>query len=158
MKKNVTLNSEDDPFELDAIDRQILKTLVDYPLIKNTEIATKLSLHANTISKRRKKPAFIKAYEDLLSTTEDLLERAQKVAARRLLKFVTDPDKKFALDAMKVALSQRAQKKEVQVKEEIVFQTRVGSQGQLMQEVIEVDPKQLESSKDEGNNEVNEVE
>jgi hypothetical protein len=156
-------NAEEDPYELDQTDRAILKHLVDYPLIKNTELGKKVGLSANTISKRRKKPAFIKAFADLQSTTDDLLERAQKMAARRLLTFIKDPDKKFALDAMKVALSQRAQKKEVEVKENIVFQTKVGSQGQLMQEVLVVknnhtedtSPKQIIEAQDESEDEQN---
>jgi hypothetical protein len=142
-KETMQISSKDDPFELDPTDRQILKCLVDFPLTNNVEIGKKIGVHPNTVSNRRKKPAFVKAYADLNSTTDDLLERAQKMAARRLLSFIKDPDKKFALDAMKVALSQRSQKKEIQVKEEIVFQTRVGSQGQLMQEVIEVDKKHI---------------
>jgi Ribonuclease G/E len=152
MGKDDKLTAKTDPYELDAIDRQILKNIVDYPLIKNTEIGAKLGLHPETIGKRRKKPAFVRAHEDLMSTTDALLERAQKMAARRLIKFVTDPDKKFALDAMKVALSQRAQKKEVQVKEEVIFQTRVGNQGQLMQEVIEVEPRKLHEPEDDNDN------
>jgi hypothetical protein len=140
-KEEQRLIAKDDPYEIDRLDRSILQLFVDHPTIKNTEVAKKLGICVTTIRNRKAKPAYKKAYSDLMSTSDELLKRAQKMAARRLLTFIKDPDKKFALDAMKVALSQMPQKREIEVKEEIIFQTRVGNQGQLMQEVIVIEPK-----------------
>ena len=149
MKKDVgKLTAKDDPYEIDRLDRSILQLFVDHPIIKNAEVARKLGISLSTITLRKSKPAYKKAYSDLMSTSDELLERAQKMAARRLLNFIKDPDKKFAMDAMKLALSQRAQKREVEVKEEIIFQTRVGNQGQLMQELISIEPPKLENKAD----------
>ena len=138
------LTAEDDPFEIDEKDRRILQILVDHPDMTN-QAMSKLGINMSpaTIGRRKAKPAFIKAYKDLMSTTDDLMKRAAKMSARRLLQMIKDPDKKIALEAMKMALSPLMNKHSVEIKEEIVFQTRIGTQGQLMQEVIEVDSSRI---------------
>ena len=138
------LTAQDDPFEIDEKDRRILQILVDHPDMSNQAMSKLgISMSPATIGRRRAKPAFIKAYKDLMSTTDDLMKRAAKMAARRLLTMIKDPDKKIALEAMKMALSAQMNKHTVDIKEEIIFQTRIGTQGQLMQEVIEVDNKHI---------------
>jgi len=141
MKNSENLTSETDPFEIDPRDRRILQILVDHPDITSREIGNVIGISQAAVSKRRNKPAFKKAYADLMSTTDELMKRAQKMSARRLLTMIKDPDKKIALEAMKLALGPLANKHQVDIKEEIVFQTRIGTQGQLMQEVkvIEAD-------------------
>ena len=143
MEKNNNLPAVEDPYEIDQKDRRILQVLVDHPDITNAALAKIVGLGVNTIGKRRNKPAFKKAYSDLMATTDDLMKRAQKMAARRLLALIKDPDKKIALEASKMALAPMMNKHSLDIKEEIVFQTRIGSQGQLMQEVIEVDSKHI---------------
>lgn len=133
------LKAEDDPFEIDEKDRRMLQVLVDHPDISNISMSKLVGMSPTTISRRKSKPAFVKAYRDLMATTDDLMKRAQKMAARRLLQFIKDPDKKIALEAMKMALSPLMNKHSLEIKEEVIFQTRIGTQGQLMQEVIEVD-------------------
>ena len=146
MTKHEIITAKDDPFELNGTDKQILQIIVDHPTLSNKAIGKMLGFSENTIQRRRKKPAFMKAYADLMATTDDLLKRAQKIAARRLIALIKDPDKKVALEATKLALSPLNNKHTVDVKEEIIFQTRIGSQGQLMQEVIEVDSTHKEDT------------
>ena len=136
------LTAEDDPFEIDEKDRRILQILVDHPDMSN-QAMSKLGINMSpaTIGRRKAKPAFIKAYKDLMSTTDDLMKRAAKMSARRLLTLIKDPDKKIALEAMEMALASQMNKHTLETKSEIIFQTRIGTQGQLMQEVIEVDSK-----------------
>lgn len=143
MEKSKNLAASEDPFEIDARDRAILQLLVDHPESTNNEIGKAIGVSAPAISKRRNKPAFKKAYADLLSTTDELMARAQKMSARRLLTMIKDPDKKIALEAMKLALGPLLNKHSVDITKEIIFQTRIGTQGQLMQEVIEVDSKRI---------------
>ena len=143
MEKSKNLTAETDPFEIDARDRGILQLLVDHPTMTSNEIGKALGISQPAISKRRNKPAFKKAYADLMSTTDELMARAQKMSARRLLTMIKDPDKKIALEAMKLALGPLSNKHDVNIKEEIIFQTRIGTQGQLMQEVIDVDSKRI---------------
>lgn len=146
MVKQEILNAKDDPFELNGVDKQILQIIVDHPRLSNTAIGKMIGISESAIQRRRNKPAFLKAYSDLMATTDDLLKRAQKVAARRLIALIKDPDKKIALEATKMALSPLNNKHSLDVKEEIIFQTRIGSQGQLMQEVIEVDSSHIKDT------------
>jgi len=143
MENSKNLTAETDPFEIDARDRRILQLLVDHPEMTSREIGNQIGVSQPAISKRRNKPAFKKAYADLMSTTDELMARAQRMSARRLLTMIKDPDKKIALEAMKLALGPLSNKHPVDIKEEIVFQTRIGSQGQLMQEVIVIDSKRI---------------
>ncbi len=125
-------------FEIDDIDKSILKFMVDHPSMTIKAIAEQLSVSVNTVSRRMKKPGFIKARKDILATTEDLMVRAQKLAARRLLSLINHHEPKIALEAMKLALGPLNNRKQIETKSEVIFQTRIGSQGQLMQEVVEV--------------------
>ena len=143
MENSTNLTATTDPFEIDARDRRILQLLVDHPEMTNNELGKAIGIGTLSISRRRNKPAFKKAYADLMSTTDELMARAQKMAARRLLTMIKDPDKKIAMEAIKLALGPLTNKHQVDIKEEIVFQTRIGTQGQLMQEVIEVGSKHI---------------
>lgn len=148
MENSQNLPASEDPFEIDARDRMILQILVDHPDSTNNEIGKAIGVSNAAISKRRNKPAFKKAYADLMSTTDDLMARAQKMSARRLLTLIKDADKKIALEAMKLALSPLMNKHQVDIHKEIIFQTRIGTQGQLMQEVIEVGSKHISDTSD----------
>jgi predicted transglutaminase-like protease len=137
---------EDNQLTIDIMDQKILQIMIDHPEISMKAIAKSLGIVENTIYNRSQKPGFIKAKRDLSASTDDLLKRAQRIAARRLLTLIKSKDDKIALEAIKIALAPLNNKKHIEQKTEVIFQTRIGSQGQLMSEMIDVSKNRKEDT------------
>lgn len=136
------LKSIADKYELDDNDRFIMKHIIQFPKITNRELGAMLGMHLTGIHARRKKPAFIKAYKDLQDSAGDLLVRAARDAARRLIALVNDPDKNVALKAIRMALTPYlGPQNEMNISVPIlkVYDTTVKPDGTLFQQVIEAE-------------------
>lgn len=141
-------------WELDEVDREILKVMVDYPDISASDVAEAVNITPYQLKARQDRPSFRRAHEDLTATAEAYMKHVQASAVRKLHALVRDNDKKIALQAIKIALQPMLNKQEININQrrEIVFRTKIGESGQLLQEVIEVEvsdilpPPQIEGA------------
>ena len=140
--------------EIDDVDRKILQLLTEHPGISVKDIAEAVGRGVNNIYDRMKRPGFVRAQKELQATTDELLLRAQKIAARRLINLIKDSDSKIAIDAIKIALAPHTNKRQVDQKTEIVFKTRIGSQGQLLQEQEVIDVSHNSHKQDTSTNDL----
>lgn len=130
-------------YQLQDIDREIIRLLVDYPDIKNKDLARVLSTNVHDIASRKGKAIVKKALIELFQTNKDLLVRTQQMALHRLMKLIQSPDESIALRATQIALTPMMNEYKFGVQDagitEIIFRSRIGSQGQLMQDIEKVE-------------------
>ncbi len=128
-------------FELDAIDHKMLKHIMEYPETTNVQLAAVAGIAESTVRLRYKKPAFQNALKDLRASTWDLIERAQNMAIRKLMKLIQDPDKRIALEAAKYVLKPKLDQAPVQINQlqEIIYRTRFGEDGAIISDRVEIE-------------------
>lgn len=127
-------------YNLDEIDRQIMKIKIQYPTITNQEIADIVGVDSQqVVNYRINRPGFQSAFAEVTATTEEHMRTAANQAARRLKRLVNDDDKQVALQAIKMALHQYLNKAELTVtaKPAMVFRSTIAPDGSLIQEVYE---------------------
>jgi|GEM_PF-3378220 len=132
-------------YELDVVDKQILKLKSMDPRLDIRTIAKKVGMHYGTISKRMDKPAFKRAWDAVNESTIEIMERNAKKAAYALGKLIEEDDKKIKLEAIKLSLSPilNNHSHQVSVSQEVVYRTTVQPDSSLLQQVIdaEVEPE-----------------
>ena len=126
-------------YELDVVDKQILKLKSLDPRLDVRTIAQKVGMHYATISKRMDKPAFRRAWDSINETTFEIMERNAKKAAYALGKLIDEDDKRVKLEAIKLSLSPilNNHTHQVAVSTEVVYKTTVQPDSSLLQQVIE---------------------
>jgi IS30 family transposase len=126
-------------FELDVVDKQILKLKSLDPRLDIRTIAKKVGMHYATISKRMDKPAFKRAWDAVNESTMEIMERNAKKAAYALGKLIDEDDKKIKLEAIKLSLSPilNSHSHQVSVSQEVVYKTTVQADSSLLQTVID---------------------
>lgn len=121
-------------FVLDEIDHNILKHLMEYPEATWKDLSVVAKLSVNAVKARYKKPAFQKALSDIRAKTLDLIERAQNQAIRRMMKLISSPSERIALEASKYVLNPLLNSAQVELKQfkEIVYKAEFGEGGQII--------------------------
>lgn len=126
-------------YNLDHIDREIVKYLLRDPGATNLEIAQLLNLSDAAISYRRRREVFQKALSEQLMGAPELFKKAQEMAIRRLMKIIQGTNDKLALEASKIFMlplvqSQMPAQIAPPVEEVVIFKTRIGSTGAIIRE------------------------
>ena len=137
-------------YNLDPVDAQILKLMIQFPLISTEDIAATVNIPLDEARKRRAKKALRAKYAEITSSTEEHLRVAAKRAAYKLSQLVQHEDPDVALAAIKIALAPYINRAEVNVnmKSAVIFKSTVSPDGSLIQEVYEEQRALMES---EGN-------
>lgn len=130
-------------YKLDEIDRILVKHLIQFPAISQSELGKIVGMTRAGVAFRMKRPAFTKAMNDQLMTTPFLLKSGQEIALRRLIQIIQSGDAKLAIEAAKILLyplvsGRTLDGKDELVKQGIVFQSRIGASGAVMREKIDV--------------------
>lgn len=126
-------------FVMEPVDKEILKLMIEFPLITVQEIAETLRLPLEDVARRRRSKVVKARYAELTASTDEHLKIAARKAAMRLASLVQDPDKQVALAAIKIALAPYINRADINVnmKSAIVFKSTVTPDGNLIQEVYE---------------------
>lgn len=126
-------------FVMEPLDKEILKLMIEFPLITVSEIAATLRVPIEDVARRRKSKLIKTRYAELTASTEEHLKIAARKAAMRLATLVQDADKQIALAAIKIALAPYINRADINVnmKSAIVFKSTVTPDGNLIQEVYE---------------------
>lgn len=133
-------NDDVDEYKLDQIDKLIIPILLEFPAITNEELGKQVGLSANAVVRRRKRPAFDKAWERAVEPVEDILRRSLAIAARKLLELTKSDDKRIALEAAKVLLGPILNRVSIDhtIHQTVkVFKTEVRSDGALVRSMVE---------------------
>jgi hypothetical protein len=124
-------------YELDDIDRNIIKYLTIYPEMTATTLGQILNLNAQTIRNHRNKPVVRYAMQIQQQTTDEILEECAKKAGRRLLELIADNNPLIALAACKLALTKQMKTPtDVQDTAAIVYRTTFAPDGSLVQDIV----------------------
>lgn len=128
-----------DEYKLDNLDRAMINILLEFPAITNEDLGKQVGLKYDATMRRRKRPAFDKAWERAVEPVEDILRRALPIAARRLLELTKCDDKRIAYEAAKTLLGPILNRVTVDhnVQTMKVFKTEVRSDGALVRTMIE---------------------
>jgi len=139
------LNALQLEYELDVVDKQILRLISQDMMLTCREIASKVGMSYPAVSKRMKKRGFVLAYENLTQTTAQIMEANAKKAARRLGRLIDDEEKKIALEASKIALSPYLNQHHHTVTQTnvMVYRTTVQPDGSLLQAVTEAEYSEI---------------
>lgn len=126
-------------YNLDAVDREILRNLIKNPAIKNSEIGLLLNLTESAISYRRRREVFQKAYAEQLMGVPELFQKAQEMAVKKLMQIIQGPNEKLAFEASKLFIYPLVQAAIPAAPapsgdDTIVFRTRIGSTGAIIRE------------------------
>src|SRR3982751_5000111 len=71
-----------DPYSLDEVDRQIIKHVIEFPRTPKAELCKKFNFSYRHLAARMKKPAVVKAFEDIFAKTMEIIEKNNNLAAR----------------------------------------------------------------------------
>jgi len=124
-------------YELDDIDRQIIKYLSIYPEMTSATLGQILNLNSQTVRNHRNKPAVRYAMQIQLQTTDEILEECAKKAGKRLLELIADPNPLVALAACKLALTKQMKTPaDVSDHAAIVYRTTFAPDGSLVQDIV----------------------
>lgn len=144
-----------DKYNLDEVDKRILKLFVDFPGIKQGEIAKEVGICRKAVNLRMQKPAFRLAVRDKLATADDLIKTALDATLRRMIEIIQFGSPREATEASKVIAvlasgripSQQSGRGAPRV-EGVIFRTRIGQDGLVnrsMEEVREALPAPVET-------------
>lgn len=138
-------------FVMEPVDKEILKLMIEFPLITVQEIAETLRLPLEDVARRRRSKIVKARYAELTASTDEHLKIAARKAAMRLAALVQDPDKQVALAAIKVALAPYVNSANINmnVRQAVVFKSTVTPDGNLIQEVYEQQRAIMEAAKDD---------
>jgi hypothetical protein len=125
-------------WELDNLDRQILKHLAAYPTTKLKDLGKIIGFSASQVKRRIGRPAFQRALDEINATTEKHLQEAARRAAIKLKKWVDSDDPEIAEPYIKMALSPYLNRSTVDLRVEPVvrYKTMITNEGHLIQEIV----------------------
>jgi len=133
-------------YELDNLDMILLRHLSKFPDTPHTELAKLVGLQRAAVSKRLKKPAFKKAWDEVIADTKDIMQKNARLAAKRLTQLIASEDNTTAINAIKIALAPWVQEYMAKIGAEPVpqmgtrvYETTVQVDGSLVQKVIELE-------------------
>lgn len=135
-------------YELDEVDKAILKLKVQHPAIALSEIAQILGIHRGVVRKRIKKTQWQSAYDEFFLPAKSILEKEVTRLTRKYLKLADSPDVKVServIRAILISAGVLRNKFEVDSESfEPIIITRP-----LNKDVIEITTKQLTGGKKE---------
>lgn len=126
-----------DKYRLDDVDGHILKLVIDFPGIKQGEIAKHVGISRNGVGVRLKKPAFRLALREKLATSDELLKKGLDVSLRRMIEIIQTGSPREATEAAKVIAvlasgrlpGQQTRDGDVPPVQGMIFRTRIGHDG-----------------------------
>jgi hypothetical protein len=141
MPKKIKNPSFAERYNLDEIDKRIIQLKLKHPNISMRDLAQALDVTVNTIFTHCNKPGFVQAYEEVTATTEDLLKKAAREGALRLIQIIKTGDNDAAVKAIRMALAPYVNQHavDVSVKPAREFKTTFQPDGTLLQEVIDAE-------------------
>jgi hypothetical protein len=130
-------------YELDNIDMALLRHLSKFPDTPHAHLAKLVGIQRGAVSKRMKKEAFKRAWDEVLADTKDIMQKNARLAAKRLTQLIQSDDKTVAINAIKIALTPWMQQYMAQNQDSgssvKVYETTVAVDGTLVQKVIELE-------------------
>lgn len=139
-------------YKLDEVDHKLLRQLMEYPETTQKELAKMVGFSPSGLKKRIDRPAFKNAMKDIHLKTMDIFLKAQKLAARKLMKLVQSDDEQVALKACGMVMAPLINQATLNVNASVekVYRVRFGEQGQMYQEVLdlEAEPEEPKTSLD----------
>lgn len=154
--KNATSEKLSDAFKIDKIDQDMLQFITEFPDADIDQISEHVKLSKSEVLKRSKRPIFIRYLNQITETLEETIQRAHKSAAKRLMTLTKSSNDRIALDACKTLLTPLLSKPSLGGKKlaEVIHRSYIGEQGQLIQDIIEIEaqkdePKKVGESKKE---------
>lgn len=144
MKDPKQSHSLSNRYELDNIDMALLRHLAKFPDTPHAHLAKLVGIQRSAVSKRMKKEAFKRAWDEVLADTKSVMQKNALMAAKRLAKLIQHDDDEIALNAIKVALAPWVQQQLTSVAPVIMntvktYETTVSSDGSLVQQMIEAE-------------------
>jgi hypothetical protein len=125
-------------YNLDTLDRQIIRLLITNPGVSNLDIAKMIGQSEHMVNWRRKRETFKKAYSEQLMTAPELFQKAQELAIRKLIYFIQGKNEKLAFEASKIfafpLMQAQALALSPKTEETIVFRTRIGPAGEVIRQ------------------------
>jgi len=146
MKDPKQSHSLSNRYELDNIDMALLRHLAKFPDTPHAHLAKLVGIQRSAVSKRMKKEAFKRAWDEVLADTKSVMQKNALMAAKRLAKLIQHDDDEIALNAIKVALAPWVQQQLAMANAAPVimntvktYETTVSSDGSLVQQMIEAE-------------------
>ena len=125
-------------YNLDAVDKQIIRLLITNPDIDPEDIAKIIGMTPQGVRQRTNRLAFKKAWSEQLMTAPELFKKAQELAIRKLIAFIQGPNEKLAFEASKIfafpLMQAQAAALTPVVEETITFRTRIGPTGEVIRQ------------------------
>ena len=128
-------------YELDNIDQLLLYHLTASPDTPLKELALLTGYSITGIRKRLKKPSLNKALSEVQQATDQALKALAHRAIRKISELIDTENKKIALEACKLALTQHTLRSPTEADQgirEVIYRTRFGENGQLISEKEEI--------------------
>ena len=128
-------------YKIDDVDKRIIQHLLEYPDTTQKDLANQFGYSVSGIINRIKRPAFVNAMKDMHLKTMDIYLSAQTLAARRLMKLIQSSDEQVALKACNLALHPLVNQATLNVNASVekIYRVRFGEQGQMFQEVLDIE-------------------
>jgi hypothetical protein len=125
-------------YNLDAVDKQIIRLMIANPEISLTEIGKVIGMTPQGVGVRTARVVFKKAWSEQLMTAPELFKKAQELAIRKLIAFIQGPNEKLAFEASKIfafpLMQAQAAALTPVVEETITFRTRIGPTGEVIRQ------------------------
>jgi hypothetical protein len=125
-------------YNLDDVDRRIMKIILNNPGITNAEVGELVGFTEQGVGKRKNREVFQKAMAEQLMNAGELFKKAQEMAIRRLISFIQGKNEKYAFEASKIfafpLVQAQVQQLTPQQEETIVFRTRIGPTGEVIRQ------------------------
>jgi hypothetical protein len=132
-------------YNLDDVDKRILKLFVDFPGIKQGAIAKEVGISRRGVNLRMQKPAFRLAVKDKLATADELLKKGLDVSLRRMIDIIEFGTAREATEAAKVIavlasgrIPGQQTNRDAPPVEGMIFRTRIGQDGLVNRSMEEV--------------------
>lgn len=129
-------------YQLDELDREILRLLCEHPGISYEHIGGLLGITNSVVSKRANKPGFKNALSDVRDDTYKLLKKAQSLAVKRLAQILaTSDNERNVIEAAKVLTTPLFNKQQIEVTtvSEVIHRVRFGEKGEVSKDTETID-------------------
>ena len=128
------------PSPLDELDHKLLAYLDKVPTATYKQMAELLNMSDAGVANRYKRPVFQAALDEIKKSTWDLILRAKRVSARRLLTLANDRDPNIALRAAQLLFGPTLQDSHTDpaTVTDIIYRTRIGATGAIIAEREEI--------------------
>lgn len=142
--KNIT-----SAYEVDKIDREMLQFITEFPDVSIEQIAKHVEISNSEVKHRTERPIFIRYLSQINESVEDIMERAQRAAAKKLMALTKSGNERIALDASRLILMPILSKNQIGNKKlaEVIHRSYIGEQGQLIQDIIEIEAENSKPKK-----------